>query len=615
MNQMNEFNQLHDTCSRSLSNAVKYGYQLCVAGVNIVKSTDDVTLKQHIFSKLNNINITLYPDNARLNFYLGNTMKEAFPDAAYYFSKKSYELEPNNLENLIDLCDYYIQRKQNALVLELDKNGLFKRYLSDWRFAAIYYQCIKEESHSASIQYNKQVIAHLTNVGCTNEKEKEILIAAYTHLSNTYCTLCEHDLAVQACEKAIKLVKILKPDNNLLILTTITTYLSLSGYYYLESDKVRQQATLANNYIESSKDYSFRGRTRSSSQKIKIGYVSSDFTNHTVVNFITAILKNHNRDKFDVFLFPNQETISDDIFDYEAPYKNIVGMTDKEAADLVYSMKIDILIDLNGHTVGNRLGIFGLHPAPIQMTYIGYPNTTGLKCFQYRITDGVADPADTIQFFSENLLRLPKCFLLFDNCRQKKPTTPRKTTDKIILGSLNKEDKTNKYVMDTWKTILKECPNTVLLIKLNLVKDPTERIEFYKKQLDVGKERLLVLNHLDDDGYNKLFTMVDIVLDTFPYNGTTTTCLSLYNSVPVVTLSKPNSHVHNVSSSILTNAGLTELITRTETEYIELVKDLVANPDRIDEYKRTVSDKFIESMKVEPFMEDYEAALEMAYNV
>lgn len=612
---MDEFNHLHDTCAKSLSNAIKYGYQLCVSGVNIVKQTDDVTVKQYVFSKLNNINITLYPDNARLNFYLGNTMREAFPDAAYYFSKKSHELDPNNIENLIDLCDFYIQRKQNALVLELDKNGLFKRYLSDWRIAAIYYQCIKEESQSESIKYNKQVITHLTNVGCMNEKEKEILIAAYTHLSNTYCTLCEHDLAIQASEKAIKLTRILKPDNKLLILTTITTYLSLSSYCYLESDMVKQHASLANDHIISSNHYRFSNRTKNSSKKIKIAYVSSDFTNHTVVNFITAILKNHNRDKFDVFLFPNQESVSDDIFDYESPYKNIISMTDKEAADLIYSMGIDILIDLNGHTVGNRLGIFGLNPAPIQMTYIGYPNTTGLKCFQYRITDGVADSLDTTQFFSETLLRLPKCFLLFDNRRQKKPTMPRKTTDKIILGSLNKEDKTNKYVMETWKTILKECPNTVLLIKLNLVKDPTERIEFYKKQLDVGKERLVILNDLDDDGYNKLFTMVDIVLDTFPYNGTTTTCLSLYNSLPVVTLSKPNSHVHNVSASILTNAGLVELITRTETEYIELVKDLVANPERIDDYKRTVSAKFIESMKVEPFMEDYEAALETAYVV
>lgn len=605
---MNDFIQLYNTALRSPSSAAQVSSPLCQLGVNIVQNTDNLPQKEDILSKL----IQLYPKDPSLYYYMGFALKEDFPDKALYFHDMSYKINPNNLENMIDLCDLLIKKKCELDVLNINKNGLFDNFLHDWRFMVLYYQCIKEVSTVESIHYIKKVILHLTNSGCKTDKEKEVMVSAHSHLANMYNSLSEHELSIQAGEKSLKFAKIFKSDAKT-NLAMLTTYLFLLNFVETDNDKLREHSDKMNELFKPSNFYSFDRPKSTTTSKIKIGYISSDFIGHAVSNFIVPILKNHDRDVFDIHIFPNQGRLNEDIFDLELPYTNIFDMKDKEVADLIYKMKIDILIDLNGHTSGNRLGIFTLNPAPIQITYLGYPNTTGLTCFQYRITDGVADPCNTSQYYSEELVRLPKCFLLYKSARQEKPNIPRKTKEVVILGSLNKEGKTNSHVLSVWKTILHDCPNTRLLIKLDSAKDVKERTEFYLKHLSVGKERLIIIGKLDDVGYHKLFTMVDIVLDTFPYSGTTTTCNSLFNSLPVVTMTKPDCHAHNVSASILTNMGLSDLITTSEAEYIDMVKGLAASPERVDEYKRTTHRKFVESMNPALFMADYEGILKKVY--
>lgn len=260
--------------------------------------------------------------------------------------------------------------------------------------------------------------------------------------------------------------------------------------------------------------------------------------------------------------------------------------------------------------MNNRLGIFALQPAPVQITYLGYPNTTGLNTIQYRITDAIADHPDTTQQYSEKLIRLPGCFLLYKSMTQQTPTTPRKTQpNQIILGAVNKENKNSPFVLETWKRILAECPTTKILIKLETFDNNEERMVFYTSRLDVPRTRIVLLNKLSNENYNRLFTMFDILLDTFPYSGTTTTCNALHNSVPVVTLYHKDHHCHNVSASILTNAQLPELVAQTQDEYVEIVKDLVNRPERIDAYKATIHKKFAELMEPTNFLKSYEREL------
>jgi predicted O-linked N-acetylglucosamine transferase (SPINDLY family) len=209
---------------------------------------------------------------------------------------------------------------------------------------------------------------------------------------------------------------------------------------------------------------------------------------------------------------------------------------------------------------------------------------------------------------------MPKCFLLYESVNQDAPLVPRKTKDTIILGALNNEKKNSKRVLETWRKILLECPNTKLLIKLEAYDDIDERRLYYMNILDVAKYRLMLFTKMTNEGYNRLFNMVDVLLDTFPYSGTTTTCNALYNSLPVVTLYDTDCHAHNVSSSILKNAGLGELITYSVDQYVNLVKTLVRNIERIDEYKRTIGTKFLVSMTPSEFMESYEQLLIDVYN-
>jgi predicted O-linked N-acetylglucosamine transferase (SPINDLY family) len=357
--------------------------------------------------------------------------------------------------------------------------------------------------------------------------------------------------------------------------------------------------------------FSFKDRTKNS--KIRIGYLSSDFVMHSVSNFILPILRNHDKTLFEIFIFANSDTVVDS---YQIPgvrIHNISNIVNKAAAKLVNDCKIDILVDLNGHTVKNKLEIFTYHPAPIQITYLGFPNTTGLKSIKYRITDGIADSPLTKQKYSEELIRLPKCFLLFDPIHPFKPN-PRKTKDKIVLGAINKENKSNDELLTLWGDIMRRCPNTVILFKLESYDDKENRTKFYMDKLGVSKDRLIVLNKLNNEDYEKIFTLFDILLDPFPYSGTTTTCNALYNSIPVVTLYNPDYHVNNVSSSLLINCGFPELVANSKEEYLEIVVDLVNNPNKIDEYKKTMRDNFLRLMEPKPFMNSYEYELRRIYN-
>jgi predicted O-linked N-acetylglucosamine transferase (SPINDLY family) len=332
-----------------------------------------------------------------------------------------------------------------------------------------------------------------------------------------------------------------------------------------------------------------------------------------VSNFILPILKNHNTKLFEIFIFNNKENAHNEMINLNVTYYSIFDLSDEEAANLINNCEIDILFELNGYTEKNRLGIFSLNPAVIQIAYLGYPNTTGLQGIQYRITDNISDNEISIQKYSEKLIKMPKCFLIYDSINQIVPIVPRKTKEIVILGSLNNEKKNSKELLKTWKTILEICPNAKLLIKLLAYDDILERQKYYMHNLNVTKDRLILITKLDKNGYNKLFSMVDIVLDTFPYSGTTTTCNSLYNSIPVVTMYNKDYHSHNVSSSILKNAGLDELVTYTNNEYISLVKKLVENPLQIDEYKQIVGKKFTDSMNSTEFMISFENKLKELY--
>jgi predicted O-linked N-acetylglucosamine transferase (SPINDLY family) len=449
----------------------------------------------------------------------------------------------------------------------------------------------------------------LTSLLDTLYPDKQFESILLSNLGYVYGMLADYKKSIEYSTKAYKISKEISMNSLSLLDNLIVAY----DYTYADNSKRFELCNEINDIYKNEILFDFKNRKKN--EKIKIGYVSSDFEFHAVSNFILPIIQNHDLEMFDVYLFTQSPFLSK-YFLYECNPKlnkiNISNLNAMDGACTINQLNIDILFDLNGFTYGGRLNIFAKNPAPIQISYIGYPNSIGLKSIKYRITDEITNPRNSTQIYSEQLLYLPKCFLLYKPYNQGAPVLP-KMDNTIILGALNKENKNSDYVLDTWKTILKTNSKLKILIKLSTLDNEIDRTTYYCKKLDVEKDRLIIINKCSEEEYVNLFTKVDILLDTFPYSGTTTSCNALYNSVPIITMYNKDYHVHNVTASVLINSGLPELVSYNNEEYIQKVLDLSSNMDRIHNYKKTIHTKFMELMNSERFMKDYEKTLKKLY--
>ena len=352
---------------------------------------------------------------------------------------------------------------------------------------------------------------------------------------------------------------------------------------------------------------------------LRIGYVSSDFREHPVSHFIEAVLRNHAREKFVVFCYANQQledAVTERLRSHTDHWRCVFNVSDEQVTQQIRTDKIDILIDLNGHTGGNRLLVFARKPAPIQVTWIGYPNTTGLSTIDYRITDGVSDPKElTEHFHTEELIHLPRCF----SCYLPPANAPGVSTLRakeqgtITFGSFNNLAKITQNVMDVWASVLRAIPNSRLILKNHGLSDDQTRIavkEAFDK-LGVPSKRLVLFGH-DQSKRTHLeqYWEIDIGLDTFPYNGTTTTCEALWMGVPVITLAG-KTHAGRVGLSLLSNLGLPELVANTVEQYISIAQRLAANL----EYLRVLRSELRPRLAASPLMDakQFTVALEQTY--
>ena len=312
-------------------------------------------------------------------------------------------------------------------------------------------------------------------------------------------------------------------------------------------------------------------------RRLRVGYVSPDFRQHSVSYFFAPLLQAHNRGQVDVFCYgdvPRSDRITRRLRDQADHWRDIVGLSDGAVYEQIRNDQVDILVDLAGHTSGNRLAVFARRPAPIQVTWLGYPNTTGIPAIHYRFTDAVADPpGDADRFYSEELIRLPHGFLCYqppDACPDVSPL-PALSTGRVTFGSFNNIAKINTAVIRTWAAVLRAVPRAQLLLKSKQLGDKSVRTRLRKLFAREGilREQLEMLPFaLSTSEHMAVYHRVDAALDTFPYNGTTTTCEALWMGVPVITL-LGDRHAARVGASLLTRIGCPELIAATEQAYVE----------------------------------------------
>jgi predicted O-linked N-acetylglucosamine transferase (SPINDLY family) len=333
---------------------------------------------------------------------------------------------------------------------------------------------------------------------------------------------------------------------------------------------------------------------RSPDRRLRIGYVSPDFREHAVASFIEPALT-LDPEQFEVFCY-TEEFRADDVsrrLKALAPnWRNTAPLSDDAMVEQIRADRIDILVDLAGHTADNRLLVFARRPAPVQATYLGYPNTTGMVAMNWRITDALADPIGiTESLHTEKLMRLATsawCYRPPDDAPD-----PARDVGPITFASFNALPKVSETAIALWSQILAAVPTAKLLLKSAAFEDVVvcDRCRQAFARHGVAPERIdLVLTTPSIREHMAMYNRVDIALDTMPYNGTTTTCEALWMAVPVITLSG-ESHVSRVGTSLLTNAGLSDLVAKTPDKYVRIAIDLAANESRRRELRSSLRDQ------------------------
>ncbi|MDB5297170.1 MAG: tetratricopeptide repeat protein [Phycisphaerales bacterium] len=357
---------------------------------------------------------------------------------------------------------------------------------------------------------------------------------------------------------------------------------------------------------------------RNPARRLRVGYLSPDLRAHSVSFFLSGVLTRHDHAKFEIVAYDDTtkpDTVSRWMRTLCDGWHRVTGMTNEQVAALIRDHEIDILVDLTGHTANNRLPLFAAKPAPVQVSYIGYPATSGLRAIDYRFTDALADPPGlTEEQHSEKLVRLGRSFLAYSPPQEPDVTPlPALSAGHVTFASFNNTTKIHREVLALWARVLHAVPGSRLVLKANGLADEALRARMTATfaELGIAAGRLECLartrtlgEHLD------VYGRCDIALDPFPYNGTTTTCEAMWMGVPVVTLAG-RTHAGRVGVSLLTNVGLPDWVAETADEYVAVAARMAADLPRLAALRAGLR----EQMRASPVMDaaDVTSHIEEAY--
>jgi protein O-GlcNAc transferase len=463
--------------------------------------------------------------------------------------------------------------------------------------------------------------------------DKTMLIAScHMNMGLAKCYECDFTGAIECYNQALKYKPRLSLayQNKLLDVNYISHLIEDPMYIArLHKNINKIYPTVIDNYKVGCPDYVVKtdvlnaknkGALLKKGTKINIGFVSGDFICHPVAYFIHSILKHINYDVFNVHCYSAKLVQLDKMFD-KCKWFVVRNLGDKELKKLIQSHNIDILFDLSAHTGDNRLDTFVLKPAPIQISYCGYPNSSGIKSMDYRITDTFCDSEKSQKYYQEKLVFMKNCFLAYTpstGIHNLPPLKPQPCTANgyITFGSFNRFNKINEKVILTWKKILEAIPNARFVIKTKEFLTPKIKKYFFDTFSIIDRIQILDYSdtyeeHLDD--YNKM----DISLDTFPYSGTTTSCESLMMGVPIISLFDNVRHYHsqNVTTSLLKNSDLAPYVAYTEEEYIQKAVEYANAISSLNDLKSTVREKFVHGnvCNYKEFIDEFENKLVSLY--
>lgn len=317
---------------------------------------------------------------------------------------------------------------------------------------------------------------------------------------------------------------------------------------------------------------------RDPERPLRVGYLAADFRASAFACFVEPVLAAHDPSRVQALCYQLDPVAND----AAGAWRSIRGRTSAEVADLVRADRIDILVDLLGHTRGHSLAVLPYRPAPVQVSWLGYPNTTGLTCVDYRLTDAIADPPGEPVRHTEELVRLPAVFCCYRGPPTAPPIAPLPAlrNGALTFGSHHNLAKLNPAALELWSRVLTAVPGSRLLVFRDTLRGSApERIRDALAARGIGAGRIAFhLASARDDAHLALYGEVDVALDSFPWSGHTTTCDALWMGVPVLTL-RGARHASRMAASVLTAVGLTQWIAGSGEDLVRRAEQLGRDRD------------------------------------
>ena len=353
---------------------------------------------------------------------------------------------------------------------------------------------------------------------------------------------------------------------------------------------------------------------RDPDRRLRIGYVSPDFCGHVIGRNILPLLREHDHSQMEIFCYASvvhPDHLTGQFQRYADVWCPIVGFSTTRIVDLIRRDQIDVLVDLSLHTGNNHLLVFAHKPAPVQASFAGYPGSTGLDTIEYRLTDPHLEPPESSDHFhQEKLIRLPHTFWCYDPSSPAPVINPppAQTNGHVTFGCLNNFLKVNQQVVQLWARVLRAVMGSRLILLCPEGSARQSITEMFRKE-GIQPDRIELIANQPRPQYLELYHRIDVGLDTFPYNGHTTSLDSNWMGVPVVTL-VGQTIVGRAGLSQLTNLGLTALIAYSRERYVEIAARLAADLPRLAELRRTLRLRMQASplMDAGRFARDIEAA-------
>jgi protein O-GlcNAc transferase len=531
--------------------------------------------------------IQLNPNLTSTYYNLGlGLQKKGRLDEAISCFQKALQLNPN----YADAC--------NSLGVSLQEKGQFDEAITCYQKALQLNPNLADAYNNLGISYYHR--GQLSEAITSYQKALQLAPELYDAYNNMGCALKDMG-QIDKAEDWLKRAFEVTPDFS-------SAYSNL--LFTMQYNARHEARTIYLEHLHFSKEHegplSFallpHSNERDPSRKLRIGYLSPDFRKHAVSSFIEPVLISHNREDFEVFCYANSrkhDEVTNRMIKHADHWHVIAGMSDMEVAERIRKDKIDLLVDLAGHTSENRILVFALKPAPVQINWIGYLATTGLSAMDYKIVDNYTDPqGETEQFYTEKLLRLPGSFLCYlpEKDSPEVGPLPALSAGHITFGTLNNFCKITPEVFTLWAKILEKVPASRLIMKGKSFHDPAtcQYAVTMFTQRGITAERISLQSWDTPPKHLDSYNQIDIGLDTFPFNGGATTCEALWMGVPVITRAG-TAYAARMGASFLSNVGLPELIAKTDDEYMEIAVNLASNREQLQALRKSLRDRMSHS--------------------